>query len=931
MRFPTFEAPAVRWRVLSLLAVLWLVPPTSQAESLVVRSSTAWTGAQNHPVIVDFSSDGLSAGLSFELAFDSRLELSPSPPVVSIPNANTSCRFTAPGRIKCLMTAPTTAAGLATGTITLACGVPETTGEYPVSVIAANFYDQQAMPRTATIGGGLVAAQKQPTLSIEAIAVAEGNAGAKKAQFTITLSPASMEAVSLRVSTRPGTATPGVDYTGLDDLLVTIPAGATTAMVGVDVLGDMSVEGNETFALALHDVEGAAGEGAHAKGTILDDDVPQLRISDASVKEGSAGSTTAAFVVSLSHPVSTPVTFDFTTTSGSALSGTDFQAVSGSARQIDAGRTRVLVEVPIVGDLAPEGDETFSVLVSSAVGADIVDASATGTIIDDDAPSVVTIGIAAVQGVGSVSPMLGRVVEVRGVVTGVAAYGYFLQSVQPDDNPLSSEGIFVNSIVGDLKIGDLVRVRGAVSEDDSASKGLRSSETQLSEIARVREGTGIALPAAVQVSLPALAWQRSEALEQFEGMRISLDKVQVVGPTSARRDAGGKLKSTAVSHVVADGVPRTFERGQGNPERLVLDAAFLGGPPMSVNVGDLVGKVVAVVGVSEGHYALRIATSEPPAVVGNAIAVPAPEAAADRAAVAFMRVAEVPESADAGVALAEAVRLARAVCTMASAPDLVVVSANRAVQYSDALEALFESDAPSLSGCAPGTGYRLAGQGASDATRLVLVKSFTPGQAARSAQVTFVRTMGEQARYVTGNHQVRLFERAPVLLGVRLAGPSGKSLAVDVLVVSLAAVASRDSGSALQRKAQDAFVEKLVQGRLAANPASKLIVLGNYADGIERSKAGSGAGASRMPEFKSGEMRDAGDDLSPALRYTAVESGDAVQRDAILISPAIREHLDPRIYPVRINADFSEDLADELELPLRLSDQDPLVLQLDYP
>src|SRR3989442_721280 len=43
------------------------------------------------------------------------------------------------------------------------------------------------------------------------------------------------------------------------------------------------------------------------------------------------------------------------------------------------------VEVPIIGDLIPEGDETFSLNISNAQNAVIGTASAMGTILNDDA------------------------------------------------------------------------------------------------------------------------------------------------------------------------------------------------------------------------------------------------------------------------------------------------------------------------------------------------------------------------------------------------------------------------------------------------------------------------------------------------------------------------------------------------------------------
>ena len=108
-----------------------------------------------------------------------------------------------------------------------------------------------------------------PALSVSDARAVEGEAVA----FTVSLSAASDEAVTVDYATSDGTATAtaGADYTAESGTL-TLPAGATSATVLVYSTGDDAVEDDETFTLTLSDPSGAALDDAEAVGTIEDDD-----------------------------------------------------------------------------------------------------------------------------------------------------------------------------------------------------------------------------------------------------------------------------------------------------------------------------------------------------------------------------------------------------------------------------------------------------------------------------------------------------------------------------------------------------------------------------------------------------------------------------------------------------------------------------------
>ncbi|PYQ19145.1 MAG: hypothetical protein DMF79_13320 [Acidobacteria bacterium] len=110
---------------------------------------------------------------------------------------------------------------------------------------------------------------------------------------------------------------------------------------------------------------------------------PRLSVGSTAVYEGDGEPKSLWFVVSLSGPAASPVTVDYTTLDGTATAGNDYTAVSGTA-SFAVGQTAVRVAVPVLGDTQVEGDETFELVLSNAVGAPIVYGVGQGAILDDD-------------------------------------------------------------------------------------------------------------------------------------------------------------------------------------------------------------------------------------------------------------------------------------------------------------------------------------------------------------------------------------------------------------------------------------------------------------------------------------------------------------------------------------------------------------------
>ena len=117
---------------------------------------------------------------------------------------------------------------------------------------------------------------------------------------------------------------------------------------------------------------------------------PCLSVGDATVTEGNTGTVSAAFTVSLSAASTETVRVNYTLEMVTATSGADVENVSGRF-EIPAGQTTATINVPVAGDLLDEFDETFKLNLSSPSGASLVNTTALGTIVDNDAEPTLTI------------------------------------------------------------------------------------------------------------------------------------------------------------------------------------------------------------------------------------------------------------------------------------------------------------------------------------------------------------------------------------------------------------------------------------------------------------------------------------------------------------------------------------------------------------
>jgi uncharacterized protein len=184
--------------------------------------------------------------------------------------------------------------------------------------------------------------------------------------------------------------------------------------------------------------------------------------------------------------------------------------------------------------------------------------------------------IHTIQGSGLSSPLLGgRDIDVQGVVVGnfrdttTGFSGFFIQTEDDDvdDDPATSEGIFIhdNGYGLTLAAGDLVRVRGDVAEFNN-----------LTEITNVTEIVRCAGDLSVTPALITLPVDELTDWERYEGMRVTFWQPLTVSEVynlnrygQVTLSAGGRLYQP--THLAAPGADANAVTAENERRQIILD------------------------------------------------------------------------------------------------------------------------------------------------------------------------------------------------------------------------------------------------------------------------------------------------------------------------------------------------------------------------
>ena len=211
--------------------------------------------------------------------------------------------------------------------------------------------------------------------------VVEHGTGPVTMQFTIDLTSAQTQAVTVNYQTSNSTAIAGTDYTAAAGTL-TIPAGQTSGVIPVTVLADQAATSNKTLYLSLSGASGAVLVSPKLSGTIVEQNTPpppSLKIASVQETVGTSGAnTTMTFTVSLNEALSYPVTVTAATADLTAKAGVNYQATS-QVLTFAPGATTEQFVVTIYGSTAVATDYFLVNLTAGTVP--IGTAQASGTIV----------------------------------------------------------------------------------------------------------------------------------------------------------------------------------------------------------------------------------------------------------------------------------------------------------------------------------------------------------------------------------------------------------------------------------------------------------------------------------------------------------------------------------------------------------------------
>ena len=281
---------------------------------------------------------------------------------------------------------------------------------------------------------------------------------------------------------------------GLDDLTpsqgqLVFEDQVASQTLTLTVLSDDLPEPDETFTVLLTSPGGGAtlaNSNTRASVTILANDSP-LRWSQALVEANESGGSVQLTIVrgqledgSTAGDLSVPTTVQVSTTAGSATSSVDFNPLSVTIT-FPAGSTSQTVSIAIVDDSMPEGDEMFTVVLSSPSADAVLIPASTVTVIipiNDNAGGLVAFG--------SPGPI---VIQEDGVSTAE----FIVQRTVGSLSDLTVEWEIMNNVNGNIASADFQPARGNITIPDGETQALLMIQAVDDSLPEVAEGFTVRL------------------------------------------------------------------------------------------------------------------------------------------------------------------------------------------------------------------------------------------------------------------------------------------------------------------------------------------------------------------------------------------------------------------------------------------------------
>lgn len=281
-------------------------------------------------------------------------------------------------------------AGQTSQTVTVV--VNSQTVNQPTYTFALNLSNlENATPAKVQGIGTILPAIGPPSISVSDVMVTASSASATNANFTLTLSAASGQSVTVGYSTVDDTAKAGTDYVAASGT-VTFDPRTTSRTIAVVVKPQTVNEPTKTFTLSLTNAVNAALVSVRpSTGTILPAiSPPTITISDVAVVALTDRPLNALFNVSLSAPSSQTISLNYTTVDSTAKAGTDYVRSVGPLTFEPFITSRALIVV-INPQPIHQATNIFFVKLTNVTNAPPVNVQATGTILPAVGPPAVSV------------------------------------------------------------------------------------------------------------------------------------------------------------------------------------------------------------------------------------------------------------------------------------------------------------------------------------------------------------------------------------------------------------------------------------------------------------------------------------------------------------------------------------------------------------
>jgi predicted extracellular nuclease len=213
--------------------------------------------------------------------------------------------------------------------------------------------------------------------------------------------------------------------------------------------------------------------------------------------------------------------------------------------------------------------------------------------------------IPEIQGDGFVNTMdPDTYIDTYGVVT--ADYqdegkrGFFVQDVEGDGNPATSDGIFCYQYAWNVEVGDYVKLSGKVSEYYGMTQMYKPYTTIISH--------DNPLPEPVELNPPFDDYASDVYYEALEGMLVSVDRMRAVAGTNQYGEAAGVRSDLGIKRVFQDDPA-------GTGEIIFTDDA--GGCLVSARTGNTIVGLVGPLDYSYDEYKVLPSADNPPQVLSE--------------------------------------------------------------------------------------------------------------------------------------------------------------------------------------------------------------------------------------------------------------------------------------------------------------------------